>query len=64
MKSVALIVYRGGGYHSSPEGYYKMYETDEANNAKLTHPLLVEIINNNVNFISVIVNSEDIGNIN
>ena len=64
MKSIALIVYRGGGCSSSPEGYYQMYETDEANNAKLTHPLLVEIINNNVNFISVIVNSEDIGNIN
>jgi hypothetical protein len=41
-----------------------MYEIDEANNATLTHPLLVEIINNGVNFISVIVNSEDIGNIN
>ena len=63
MKSIALLVYRGGGCSTSPEGYYKMYETDEANNAILTYPLLVEIINNNVNFISVIVNSEDIGNI-
>lgn len=57
MKSVALVVYRGGGCNSSLEGYYKMYETDEKINAKLTYPLLVKIINNNVNFISVIVNS-------
>jgi len=63
MKSIALVVFRGGGCSTSPEGYYQMYETDETNNAKLTHPLLVEIINNNVNFISVIVNSDDIGNI-
>lgn len=64
MKSIALVVYRGGGRNDEAYGCYKMYDIDDRGNAIQSHPLLVEIINNGVNFISVIINSDDIGNIN
>jgi hypothetical protein len=61
MKSLALIVYRGGERNVSPDGYYMFYNVDASGNAYLKHPVLIEIIHDKTNMISAVINPEDIG---
>ena len=61
MKSIALIVYRGDDPNISPDGFLMFYERDEQGNCYLKNPILLEIIHNTTNIISVIVTDNDIG---
>jgi hypothetical protein len=61
MKSLALIVYRGGERNVSPDGYYMFYDIDASGKAYLKHPLIIEIIHQKTNMLSAVITSEDIG---
>ena len=61
MKSLALIIYRGGEANVSPDNYLMFYDLNEDGSAYLKHPLLIEIIHSGVNIISAVINSSDIG---
>ena len=61
MKSLALIVYRGGERNVSPDGYYMFYDIDASGKAYLKHPLIIEIIHQKTNLLSAVITSEDIG---
>lgn len=61
MKSLALIVYRGGERNVSPDGYYMFYDIDVSGKAYLKHPLIIEIIHQKTNLLSAVITSEDIG---
>ena len=61
MKSLALIVYRGGERNVSADGCYMFYDIDASGNAYLKDPVMIEIIHNNTNMISGVINPEDIG---
>lgn len=61
MKSLALVVYRGGERNISPDGYYMFYHKDETGNATLDKPILFEVIHDGINIISTIISAQDIG---
>ena len=60
IESIALIVYRGDDPNISPDGLM-FYERDEQGNCYLKNLILLEIIHNTTNIISVIVTDNDIG---
>lgn len=61
MKSLALVVYRGGERNISPDGYYMFYHKDETGNATLDKPILFEVIHDGINIISTVISQQDIG---
>jgi hypothetical protein len=61
MKSLALVVYRGGERNISPDGYYMFYQKDESGNATLDKPIIFEVIHNGVNIISTVITEQNIG---